>query len=260
VVKARDEEDFIEKCLVSLVNQTLKAFIVVVDDGSRDGTKEIASKYADAVISLPRHEESWVGKPELAKVVNAGLEVLRNYELDYVMFSDGEAIYPINYIEEIAKRMENDDVVIASGVAEDEVSRSFSPRGCGRLVDAKWFKTVGFRYPENYGFEAYLVYKALSQSRKITVYPDLRFKLQRKTQLFPRKVYFWGKGMKALNYNFFYVFGRAFLFSLKSPRNGFALLRGYFSKVDKYDDIGEFVSAFQKKMFWSRVKEVLQVS
>ena len=257
VVKVRSEEGAIEDSLLSLLNQTVKPFVVVVNDGSVDRTGEIASKYADVVVNLPGHMESWVGRPELARVVNAGLDALKRVELDFVMFSDGEALYPSNYIEEVAKRMKDGEVTLASGVAEGEVSRSFSPRGCGRLVDADWFRTVDFKYPENYAFEAYLVYKALSQNKKVTVFSDLKFKLRRKTMLFPKKAYFWGKGMKALNYDVFYAFGRACLFSLKSPRNGLALLKGYFSDVEKYHDIEDFVPVFQRRQFWGRVKEVL---
>ncbi len=257
VIKVRDEQDAIEDSLLCLLNQTLKPFIVVVNDGSIDRTGEIASKYADVVVNLPRHEENWVGRPELAKVVNAGLNVLKDKELDFVLFSDGEVVYPLHYIEEIIKRMKDGDVVLASGVAEGEVSRSFSPRGSGRIVDAKWFRSIGFRYPENYGFEAYLVYKALSEDKKVVVFPDLTFKLSRETRLFPNKAYFWGKGMKALNYNFFYALGRSLLVLLKSPRNGFALFKGYFSDVDKYRDVADFVPAFQKRQFWKRVREVL---
>jgi glycosyltransferase involved in cell wall biosynthesis len=256
VVKVRDEQDVIEESLLNLLSQTLKPFVVVVNDGSVDKTGEIASKYADVVIDLPKHEESWVGRPELARVVNAGLAVLKELELDFVMFSDGEAVYPLNYIEEITGRMVN-NIAVASGVAEGETTRSFSPRGCGRLVDADWFRTVGFKYPENYAFEAYLVYKALSQGKKVTVFPDLKFKLRRKTRLFPKKAYLWGKGMRALNYNVFYALGRAFLYSIRSPKNGFALLKGYFSYVEKYQDIEDFVPAFQKRQFWRRVREVL---
>jgi len=259
VVRVRDEQDAIKDCLLSLTNQTLRPFIVVVNDGSTDNTGEIASRYADIVVNLPRHEESWVGRPELARVANAGLDVLKDKELDYVMLSDGEALYPPNYIEEITKRMTGGDIALASGVAEGETSRSLSPRGCGRVVDAKWFRKIGFRYPENYGYEPYLVYKALSESKRVTVFPELKFKLLRKTQLFPKKAYFWGKGMKALNYNVFYAFGRSFIVSLKSPRVGFALLRGYFSDVEKYKDVEEFVPAFQRRQFWVRVREVLHV-
>ena len=58
VVNARDEEEVIGKCLESLRGQTAKLFLVVVDDGSVDRTGKIASRFADVVVNLPRHEES----------------------------------------------------------------------------------------------------------------------------------------------------------------------------------------------------------
>ena len=256
-VNARDEEEVIEECLKSLRNQTVKTFLVVVNDGSIDRTGEVASRYADVVVDLPRHEESWAGKPELARVINAGLDVLKKEDLAYVMISGADAVYPSNYVEELVSRMENGGVVLASGVAEGEVSRSWSPRGCGRVIDAEWFRSVGFRYPENYGFEGYLVYKALSQGEKVRVFQDLKFRLLRGTRLSKEKLYLWGKGMKALSYWWLYVLGRAVLTSFRYPAEGYMMLRGYLTTVSQYEDIKNFVPKLQKKMFLKRLREVL---
>ena len=48
-----------------------------MNDGSIDSTKRVAFQYVDLVVDLPRHDESWAGRPELARVFNAGFEVLR---------------------------------------------------------------------------------------------------------------------------------------------------------------------------------------
>lgn len=257
VVSARDEENVIEGCLKSLRCQTVKLFLVVVNDGSVDGTGEVASGYADVVVDLPRHEESLAGRPELAAVMNAGFDVLRERNVAYVLISGADAVYPSNYIEEVVNRMDKEHIVFASGVAEGEVSRSLSPRGCGRVIDTKWFREVGFRYPENYGFEVYLVYKALSQGKKVAVFHDLTFKLSRVTRFSKRKLYLWGKGMKALNYWWLYAFGRAVLTGLRHPVGGYMMLKGYLSRVSLYEDIKDFVHDFQKKMFFKRLREVL---
>lgn len=257
VVTARDEEEVIGKCLRSLSGQTVKLFLVVVDDGSVDGTREVASRYADVVADLPGHEESWAGRPELAGVINAGFDVLKEKDVAYVLISGADAVYPSNYVEEVVNRMEKGHVVLASGVAEGEVSRSLSPRGCGRVVDAEWFRGIGFSYPENYGFEVYLVYKALTQGKKVAVFHDLTFKLSRETRFSKRKLYLWGKGMKALNYWWLYAFGRAVLTELRHPVGGHMMLKGYLSKVQPYEDIKEFVHDFQKEMFFKRLREVL---
>jgi len=258
VIPARDEERYIEKTLISLISQTIRPFIVVVNDGSIDRTREIASRYADVIIDLPRHEESWTGKPQLARVFNAGFDILSSMDVDYVMISGAEAIYPPDYIEKITYRMRRDDVVIASGVAEGEKSKPFSPRGSGRVIEAKWFHSVGFKYPENYGFESYIVFKALSQNRKVAVYPDLKFKLQRKTTITPKKAYYWGKGMKALNYSILYSTGRLILLIPRSPRAAFAMLMGLLSRdVEKYSDISKFVPYFQRKQIEAKIRDYI---
>lgn len=258
VVVARNEERRIETCLNSLKNQSLRPFIVVVDDGSRDATSAIASVYADSVINLRGHRESWVGLPELATVFNAGFGVLKKKGVEYVLISGADSVYPVNYAEEVIKRMEREGSVLASGIAEGEVSRSLSPRGSGRAIDAKWFVSVGFKYPENYGFEVYLVYKALSEGRKVTVFPDLKFKLSRGTGLSANKSFLWGKGMKVLYYWWLYAFGRCIVAGIRNPASGIAMLRGFVSNGSmRYEDLRGFTPAFQKSLFVKRAIEIL---
>ena len=96
-VNARDEEKVIRECLRSLRNQTVNLFVVVVNDGSVDHTREIALKYADVVVDLPRHEESWTGRPELARVINAGFDILKKEGVTYLMVSGADAVYPYGY-------------------------------------------------------------------------------------------------------------------------------------------------------------------
>jgi len=260
VVLARDEGRIIGSCLESLRKQTLRLFLVVVNDGSLDDTGDVASRYADVVVDLPGHEENWTGLPELAGVFNAGFDVLKERDIEYVLISGADGVYPSGYVEEIVRKMEAGDVVLASGVPEVERSLSLTPRGCGRVVNAEWFREVGFSYPLNYAFEGYLVYKALSQGRNIAIFPDLEFNLSRGTRLSRRKLYLWGKGMKALNYWWLYAFGRAVLAGLRHPPNCFALLKGYTSKVsEQYEDLKEFVPSFQRKMLTKRIRKVLRL-
>jgi len=257
VVSARDEEQLVEKCLQSLRNQTVRVFLVVVDDGSVDRTREIASNYADSVVTLPRHEENWTGRPELTRVFNAGFQVLREKDIPYVLISGADDIYPPNYVEEVISRMKKGKYVLASGAVEGESSHSLSPRGGGRILNAAWFRSVGFKYPENFGFEVYLVYKALSQGCKVTAFLDLKFKVSRGTQVSRRKLYLWGKGMKALNYWWLYALGRAFLNGATNPLKTLAMLKGYVSDVPRYRDLGGFVPKFQKRMTVRRIREIL---
>jgi len=259
-VIARNEEAVIEGCLKSLRNQTIELVLVVVNDGSSDRTAQISLRYADMVVNLPRHEENWGGQPELARIFNAGFNVLKDNDLRYVLISGSDSIYPPSYVQEVIGRMRDEGIVLASGTAKGEVSRSLSPRGSGRIVDARWFRTVGFRYPENYGFEVYPIYKALSEDRKVSIFSDLTFTLSRGTVLSNRKAYLWGKGMRALNYWWLYAFGRAVLVGLRHPSKGLALLKGYVSHAsEQYEDIKEFVPLLQKRVLIKRVKEILEL-
>jgi len=47
------------------------------------------------------------------------------------------------------------------------------------------------------------------------------------------------------------------LTGLKHPVGGYLMLKGYLSKVPIDEDVGKFVSRFQKKMFFRKLREVL---
>ncbi len=243
IIVARNEEKFIKKNIKSLKGQSIIPYIIVVNDGSTDKTFSIAKKYADKVISLPYHKGSWVGKPKLARVFNAGFKEARKLDPEYIFISGADAAYPKNYISFIVKNMKEEDVVIASGKFKKEKTRV--PRGTGRIIDCNFFKKIGYKYPENYGFEAYVIFKALSLGYKVKVY-DIPFKLLRRTRMNYRKAYYYGKGMKALNYYWLYALGRILKIGIKNPILAYFMLRGYLSYVKKYDDLNEFVAKHQK--------------
>jgi glycosyltransferase involved in cell wall biosynthesis len=59
VMPAHNAERYIQKALLSLLNQTLKDFeLIVVDDGSTDQTPEILRAFQDSRIRIIRHETS----------------------------------------------------------------------------------------------------------------------------------------------------------------------------------------------------------
>ena len=106
---ARNEEANIRAMLLSLQAQTVHINpIVVVNDGSIDKTGEIARKLDCIVLDLPSHEESYTGKPELAKILNVGLTFIRNLnqEFKYVLIIGADHILPSRYLEMVIARME----------------------------------------------------------------------------------------------------------------------------------------------------------
>jgi glycosyltransferase involved in cell wall biosynthesis len=250
VIPARNEQEYIERSLVSLSRQTLKPNgIIVVNDGSIDQTAQISAKYAD-VINLPIHEENYAGRPELAKILNEGLKQVPG-DSDYVLILGADQSLPEKYIESIVLRMVQEDVKIASGYIKGEPHHPEMPRGGGRIYDFKIFKMIGF-FPVNWGWESHVLFKAMQMGYKVKCYRDIDTGEVRATSISKRKLYYYGKGMKALGYDLKYALGRAIL------NRSWNMFRGYISKeVNVYKDIAEFTREWQRKIFWSRIRRVL---
>lgn len=97
IVPFYNVENYIEKCLKSLVNQTLKDIeILLVNDGSKDGSEEIAKKFI----------ETYPNKIVYFKKENGGLSDARNYAIpyakgEYIAFLDSDDYVEPNMYEEM---------------------------------------------------------------------------------------------------------------------------------------------------------------
>jgi len=94
VVPVYNCEDTIERCLLSLINQTYEnKEIIVVDDGSTDKTPEIlqrmSKEYGIKVIRLPKNSGASAAR-------NEGI---RHASGDIIFFAEADAYYELNYIE-----------------------------------------------------------------------------------------------------------------------------------------------------------------
>jgi glycosyltransferase involved in cell wall biosynthesis len=95
IVPARNEEDCIDACLESLVNQSDDIFalgrdweLVVVDDGSTDRTVEIARSFAGVtVLKAAKLEPGWTGK------VNAIWTAARKARGRWLLFIDADTLH-----------------------------------------------------------------------------------------------------------------------------------------------------------------------
>ncbi|RLE90686.1 MAG: hypothetical protein DRN04_14540 [Thermoprotei archaeon] len=259
VIPARNEEKYLARTLEFLYKQTIKPkIVVVVNDGSVDNTAYVAERYGCVVVNLPFHRESWLGRPELASVLNAGLKVLRSHDIDYVLILGADTLLPSNYIEKLITYMErNKKVVIGSGRIFGERYRASFPRGSGRLVNASWWRELNnMKYPIIWGWESWLVFKAIQQGYEAKCFKDLIMFSQRKTKLSPLKAKYMGMAMKSLGYWMPFALARCFRASIKSPKLGLYMLAGYFSKVNRAD-IASFVPEYQRKMLLQRITSLI---
>ncbi len=104
VVPFYNVEDYIEKCLNSLKNQTLKDIeVILVDDGSKDGSTKIAKSFAKKDARFSYHLKK-----------NGGLSDARNYGMkyahgEYLAFLDSDDYIDHDLYEKMyAKAKEND--------------------------------------------------------------------------------------------------------------------------------------------------------
>jgi glycosyltransferase involved in cell wall biosynthesis len=247
IIIARNEENFIGKTIENLENQELSPYrIIVVNDGSTDKTGEILSNFENIeIINREKRDQDFLAKKDLATTINSGLEKLESdHDCDFVMISGADLIFQNNYLTSITERMQtNPKIAISSGVIEGEFS--IEPRGAGRVVRYDFWKKIELKYPVNYGYEGYLLWKAKSMDYEIESFSDLIMQSQRKTgsRYNPKLYYYYGIGLKALGYATFYTVGRAILLARKKPKGAFYLLYGFFSDYhDLYEsELRDFV-------------------
>lgn len=106
IVPIYNVEQYLEECLDSLVNQTLKDIeIICVNDASPDGSLLIAEKYAanDARVKVVSHQKN----QGLGPARNTGVE---HAVAPYVMFVDSDDVVTHNMAERLYTEMQNQDV------------------------------------------------------------------------------------------------------------------------------------------------------
>jgi len=234
IMPVRNEEEFVGNTLKNLLKQDLCPYrIIVINDGSTDKTSEILRTFSTIeVINRENKSDSYL-KKEIANTLNVGLELLQNdSSCDFIMKLDADHILPETYLSTIVSRMKNNPKIAAcSGIIKEEFS--IEPRHSGRVVRYDFWKSLGLKYPVNYAYEDYLLFKAKSLGLEIKNFIDIVTTTRRKTgsrYTNPKTFYNYGRGMKALGYAFFYTFGKSILYFLKSPRGGINMMKGYFDK------------------------------
>lgn len=116
IVPVYNVEKYLEKCLISLVNQTLDSYeVIVVNDGTKDNSQEIIDRFKR---EYPNIIKSYIKK-------NGGLSDARNFGIkkasgEYIGFVDSDDYVEVDMFEKLYnKAKEKDFDVVACNLIYD---------------------------------------------------------------------------------------------------------------------------------------------
>lgn len=159
VTPARNEAEFIEATIRSMVAQTHPPLRwVIVNDGSTDGTEEIARKYTGdypwiEVLRMPqRRERHFAGK---VYAFNAGYERVRRMDVEVIGNLDADVSFGVRHFEFLIGKMRENPKLGVAGAPFREGSFQYDYRftnienvwgGC-QLFRRECFEAIGGYIP-----------------------------------------------------------------------------------------------------------------
>ncbi len=192
IVPVYGVEDYLERCLDSLVNQTLQDIeILVINDGSPDNSQEIIDRY---VAQYPDLVKGYIKE-------NGGLSDARNYGIpyatgEYVAFVDSDDYVDITMYEKLYnKAKEEDSEVVVCGYFKvndanktmhsaqignmenynqsikecPEILEINAPYAWNKLVKRELLERTGILFPKGYIFEDICtMYPLLACAKKVS--------------------------------------------------------------------------------------------
>lgn len=137
IVPVYNSEEYLGKCLDSILNQTYQNFeILVVNDGSKDNSwkiiEEYKNKYPDKIVAINQE--------------NKGVAVTRNETVrkangDYIMFVDNDDFLDKDYIETFITEAEKGDFDIVFG-GYRRPNENGKILKTLKLIDEEWAKFI----------------------------------------------------------------------------------------------------------------------
>ena len=130
VIAARNEEDGIFDCLESVLNQTLQAEVIVVDDGSTDKTAEIIAEFGPTITLI--RATGGTGK---RSALELGIEAAQG---DIVLLTDADSVVPPRWVESMLAYFDEKTGFVAGPVQFEGGRGVFD-----RMVALEWAGLMG---------------------------------------------------------------------------------------------------------------------
>ena len=205
IVPVYNVENYLEKCLDSLINQTYKNLeIIVINDGSTDNSGEICQEYAQKDNRIVYIEKENGG---LSDARNAGLDQMTG---SYVTFVDSDDWIEQDYVETLYQKITEyqADIAIGNYYSFDEERSVFLFHILGDSYYEKAHDNVSIfeNLYENQEMRSFALISAWGKLYKARLFEQLRFDigklgedgyLNQKVYLLSEKVIYLNKGLYA---------------------------------------------------------------
>ena len=184
----KDEEKYVEATLRSIAAQSLiPQRWIIVDDGSRDATREILRQYAETynwiqVLRIERGADRQPGSG-VVRAFAKGYELIAKDDFDFIVKLDCDLEIPANYFEQLYEKFCQDESLgIASGVYLEKrkglwvpvVMPAYHVAGASKMVRKKCYTDIGGFVPAR-GWDTVDEIRAMSMGWTTRHFEGLQF-------------------------------------------------------------------------------------
>lgn len=193
ITPARNEAEFIEQTLKSVVAQTVKPLKwVIVSDGSTDGTDEIASRYAAEypwieLVRMPEHRErNFAGK---VYAFNAGYSRVKDLDYAVIVSMDADISFEEDYFTFLLSKLAGDPELGLVGTRFWEGSSTYDFRfssadhvsGACQMFRRECFEAIGgYRPLKSGGIDVTAVLSARAKGWRTRTFTEKSYAHHRK--------------------------------------------------------------------------------
>jgi len=259
LICARNEQEYIENCLQSVISQTIQpTAIVLIDDGSNDETTEKAAKLMDKgplkILHHPDRGFNALGTYYMADPYNLGLKHLSEKKWDFLLIMGADTEIPPYYMEQLLEKITPQLGVVSGkypGIPDKYATAT------GRLIRREIIQKMGGRLPRNYAWESTVTHYA-----KYLGYKERSFPIPIKTRKpghVKRSYTGWGKANKELGYTLPHILHRFYVY-LKAGKTyiGLQIIYGYLiHRPHERPEWTQFINDSQRESTKRKLKQIL---